>query len=271
MQRHERIPWRRICVAPVGQIRSAVLLTCAIAWLLVGCQAAAAEVPVVPTLAPLFQGEETGEIAVTPTPTASAALILPTPTPLFREAYLYDEELNPAWSLAQSENLTYELLDTTHWFEVMDENSGIDAGAVSLAVTPGEGWGTLYFTLQPDGPIYPRAEVQGLSFWINSGANYMSNDALVATIVGSNEVPYWQAGDTSALTEVGYFPEIPLYDLQINDSIPPNTWVKVILSMDKLLFGPDYRYVTGVYIKTKSFQSSPFHIDRVALLLAPIE
>jgi len=246
-------------------------LLCLVGWLLTGCAATAAEVPVVPTVASVFQVGETVESSATAIATATPAVVMPTPTPLYRELYLYQDELAPGWSLARSENLQFDPIDTSRWFEVMEPQGALDAGAVSIKITPVErSWGTLYFTLEANGTTgYLRDEVQGFSFWINSGNNYLSNDALVATIVGSNEQRSWQADDTSALTEVGYFPEIPLYDLAVNDTIPPHTWVKVILSMDRLLFGPDYRYVTGLYLKTKSFQSSPFYIDNVALLLAP--
>ncbi len=256
--------------------RTSGWLFCMLGWLaglLVGCSATAAEVPVVPTVASVFRVETTEEIRATPIAIATPALLLPTPTPLYRELYLYQDELAAGWSLAHSENLQFDPLDTAHWFEVMDPQSTLDAGAVAIKITPVErSWGTLYFTLESsDGTGYLRDNVQGISFWLNSGNNYLSNDALVATIVGSNESTSWQADDTSALTEVGYFPEIPLYDLAVNDTIPPHTWVKVILSMDRLLFGPEYRYVTGLYLKTKSFQSSPFYIDNVALLLAPTQ
>jgi hypothetical protein len=183
---------------------------------------------------------------------------------------IYDEALAPGWTVDYSEQVTLDLENTTHWFESMDQAKGIDAGAVTMLVTPAEGWGTIRFTLQPDTPVnYPRETVQGVSFWLNSNNSYMSNDALVVTIVGSNENIYWQPNDNSALTKVGYFPEIPLYDLAINDAIPPNTWVQVILSMDKLLFGPEYAHVTGIIIKSKSFQNRAFHLDRVALLVTP--
>ena len=240
----------------------------------VGCGTQSAPVPGSPTVASVFQQANVAA-AVTPTPKAQLQPILAaaaTPTPTYREFMIYDEELAPNWALDYSINLTYELQDTTHWFESMAPDGSQDSGAVSMLVTPDEGWGTLHFTLGPDsGQLYPRDNVQGVSFWVNSNADFMSNDALVVAIVGSNEQTYWLPEDASALTEFGYFPEIPLYDLQVNEAIPPNTWVKVVLSMDKLLFGPDYRYVTGVYMKTKSFQVKPFHIDKVALVLAPTE
>lgn len=256
------------------RLRTIGWLRCTLWWLsvlLVGCSATAAEVPAVPTVASIFRVEETAEIQATPVAIATPALLLPTPTPLYREFYLYQDELAPGWSLAHSENLQFDPLDTSRWFEVMDPQSRLDAGAVAIKITPVErSWGTLYFTLEAgNATAYRRDDVQGVSFWLNSGNNYLSNDALVATIVGSNEGASWRADDTSALTEMGYFPEIPLYDLAVNDTIPPHTWVKVILSMDRLLFGPEYQYVTGLYLKTKSFQSSPFYIDNVALLLVP--
>ncbi|MCB0060918.1 MAG: hypothetical protein KDE19_02340 [Caldilineaceae bacterium] len=244
-------------------------------WIVSGCTAEPPAVVNAPTLVPVFQSE-TGAVTPTATPTlrpvvmAAPTAVVATATPSYREVVVFDEGLQPGWTVSYSEEVTLDQQDTTHWFEALDRADDIDAGAVSMLVTPEEGWGTIRFTLQPDAAVsYPRAEVQGVSFWINSNNSFMSNDALVVTIVGSNDNPYWQPNDTSALTKVGYFPEIPLYDLAVNDAIPPNTWVRVILSMDKLLFGPEYEYVTGIVIKSKSFQTRPFHIDRVALLVTP--
>ncbi len=242
---------------------------------MLGCTAEApARVESVPTLAPIFQSSNGGVVA-TATPTAPAILTrAPTatsaaPTPAFREVLIYDEQVAPGWTMAQSENVILEPESTVHWFEDLDRANQIDSGAISLLVTPDEGWGTIRFTLETDAPVsYTREQVEGVSFWLNSNNSYMSNDALVVAVVGSNENQHWEADDISALTEVGYFPEIPLYDLAINDAIPPNTWVQVVLSMDKLLFGPEFEYITGVVIKTKSFQNRAFHVDRVALLVA---
>jgi len=219
---------------------------------------------------PIFQAEAT---ATAPLPLPPVALTATVAAPAvtsndYHEVLVYDEGVAPAWSVEFTQNMTLNQFDTSHWFESLDSATGQDVGAVTLAITPQKAWGELYFTLRPTATVsYARADVQGLSFWINSGNGYLSNDALVVTIVGSNEHPYWQADDTSALTEVGYFPEIPLYDLAVNDAIPPHTWVKVILSMDKLLFGPDYRYVTGIYLKNKSFYENTFYLDQVALLV----
>jgi len=241
---------------------------------MLGCTAEApVQVENVPTLAPIFQSNVNGVVA-TATPTAQALVTrAPTatsavPTPTYREVLVYDEQLAAGWTTVHSENVILEPESTVHWFEHLDRTYEIYSGAISLLITPDEGWGTVRFTLEPDAPVsYTRDQVEGVSFWLNSNNSYMSNDALVVTVVGSNKNQHWEADDISALTEVGYFPEIPLYDLAINDAIPPNTWVRVVLSMDKLLFGPEFEHVTGIIIKTKSFQNRAFHVDRVALLV----
>lgn len=246
-----------------------------IGWLLSGCAAESPMIVNAPTIVPIFQ-IETDEANETPTPTLppivtqAPTIAAATPTPSYQEVLVYDDEIGAGWTVDYSEQVTLDTENTTHWFEAMDRTAGVDSGAVAMLVTPQEGWGTLRFTLQPQAIVsYQRDKVQGISFWLNSNNSYMSNDALVVTVVGSNQQTYWEANDTSALTQVGYFPEIPLYDLAVNDAIPPNTWVQVILSMDKLLFGPEYEHVTGIIIKTKSFQNRAFHIDRVALLVTP--
>jgi hypothetical protein len=239
-------------------------------WLLSACTSTPSSLPTQPTVMPIFQDAA----APAPTPTAPPLQTAPNADAppdnagTYREVYLYDEGLAANWSLDFTQNMALDPFDTSHWFEKLDSNVAEDVGAVTLAVTPQKAWGELYFTLRPTTTVsYLRADVQGISFWLNSGDGYLSNDALVVTVVGSNDNPYWLAEDTSALTEVGYFPEIPLYDLAINDAIPPHTWVRIILSMDKLLFGPDYRYVTGIYIKNKSFYDNTFYIDKLALLV----
>lgn len=251
-------------------IRRFTYCLCVIGWLLSACTSPPPSLPALPTVMPIFQADA----SPTATPPASvlSAAALPAVAavnaPSYREVYLYDEGLALPWSLDFTQNMRVDQLDTSHWFEVLDSASGQDVGAVTLAVTPEKAWGELYFTLRPTVTVgYLREDIQGISFWLNSGDGYLSNDALVVTVVGSNEQIYWSAADTSALTEVGYFPEIPLYDLAINDAIPPDTWVHVILSMDKLLFGPDYRYVTGIYLKNKSFYENTFYIDKLALLV----
>lgn len=252
------------------QRRFFALIGLVVGWLVAGCATTPPAPVALPTVMPIFQAEATATPTL-PAPTAAALPVAPAPvvTPNdYREVFVYDEGLAPMWSVASTQNMVVNQLDTSHWFEVLDSALGVDVGAVTLAVTPQKAWGELYFTLRPTATVsYARADVQGISFWINSGNGYLSNDALVVAIVGSNDHPYWLAEDASALTEVGFFPEIPLYDLAINDAIPPHTWVKVILSMDKLLFGPDYRYVTGIYIKNKSFYENTFYLDRLALLV----
>ena len=239
-------------------------------WLLSACTSTPSSLPTQPTVMPIFQAAASPTTTPTAPPLQAAANAAASVVNAnaYRAVYVYDEGLTANWSLDFTQNMGVDQFDTSHWFEQLDSNVEQDVGAVTLAVTPQKAWGELYFTLRPTTTVsYLRADVQGISFWLNSGDGYLSNDALVVTVVGSNDHPYWLAEDTSALTEVGYFPEIPLYDLAINDALPPHTWVRVILSMDKLLFGPDYRYVTGIYIKNKSFYDNTFYIDKLALLV----
>lgn len=251
------------------QRRFYVLIGLLVGWLVAGCATTPAAPVALPTVMPIFQAEAVATATLPPTVVATPAVAAPAVTSNeYREVLVYDEGLDPAWSVEFTQNMVLNQLDTSHWFEVLDSSLGQDVGAVTLAATPQKAWGELYFTLRPTATVsYARADVQGISFWINSGNGYLSNDALVVALVGSNDHPYWLAEDASALTEVGFFPEIPLYDLAINEAIPPHTWVKVILSMDKLLFGPDYRYVTGIYLKNKSFYENTFYLDRLALLV----
>ena len=156
-----------------------------------------------------------------------------------REIFIYDDGLDPNWTLEYSEDMRSEPLNTYQWFEVMDEDTGIHSGAASIRTTPTGSWGRLFFTIRPDSLVeYSRDQILGISFWVNSGNNYLNPDELLVTIVGSNQYNYWSPDDEFAfLNGEGYFPEIPLYDLGINESLPPDTWVQVYLWMDKLLIG----------------------------------
>lgn len=187
------------------------------------------------------------------------------------EVVIYDDELDPNWTLEYSENVDFDPLSTTRWFEMMQDETGLNSGAVSLSVTPKNEWNKLYLTLHADSSVaYHRDQVQAVSLWFNTGNNYLSSDALVVAFVGSNEETYWFPNDKSVLTrETSYYPEIPLYDLGVNvNSLPPNTWINATLWMDQVRFGPEYIHVTGIYIANKHTLQSAFYIDKVALLLA---
>ena len=54
-----------------------------------------------------------------------------------------------------------------------------------------------------------------------------------------------------------------------NDAIPPDTWVQVEVWLDELLFDPEYKYVTGIYIKNGEDFRDTIWIDQVELVTTP--
>jgi hypothetical protein len=116
---------------------------------------------------------------------------------------------------------------------------------------------------------YPYSAVLGISFWLNSGADTLNTDALVVTVLGSNDYGYYLPNDKSVVTDAkNFFSETRLYYLGINRSIPPNTWVPIVLWLDSLPYDPPYKNVTGIYLKNDASFRQTFYVDQVELLLA---
>jgi hypothetical protein len=115
---------------------------------------------------------------------------------------------------------------------------------------------------------YLRDRVEGVSFWIYSAENYLGNDDLSVTVLGSNNYRYWKSNDDSV--ENIYeplFSQTRLYFLGFNRSVPPDTWVEVIVWLDDLIYDPDYNYVTGMYILSDELYSGTILIDNVELIM----
>ena len=272
-----------------------------------GESVAVAGEPVTPTLHPLLQGSTREITAVSPltagiTPTvsslfafvpASTAPPLPTrrptstptatpppsPTPpedappgsatpiaalpgdgRFAEIIIYDDELDPNWTLGESWGITYTLTAT----------AVVYSGEVAASVTPLEAFGTVFFTVAPQTQQeYLREDVLGVSLWLNSGDATLPLDEMAVTVVGSNALPYWDAADDSVEQTEGeqFFSETRLYYLGLNEAIPPNQWVELIIWLDQLPYDPDYVYVTGIYLKNGDLFRDTYYVDRVALLM----
>ena len=109
---------------------------------------------------------------------------------------------------------------------------------------------------------------------ISGGDRPVANDDFAVTVVGSDAYSHWVAGDTSVqivgrdvTPEEPLFSETRLYYLGVSRDIPANTWVEVTLWLDEREVDPDYRYVTGIYIKNSMYYQSTYYVDRVSLLL----
>ena len=141
-------------------------------------------------------------------------------------------------------------------------------------VTPTDDFGLFFLTVRKEAlKIYPRDRILGISFWLNGGAGSIATSDLAVTVTGSNKYTYWVADDTSVkvdtpvTADTPLFSETRLYFLHINHSIPPNTWVEVILWLDDRIYDPDYDNITGVYIKNDKGFLHPYYIDDIQLLV----
>lgn len=208
-------------------------------------------------------------------PPATAPTISPTFTPIptiderITFITLYDDQLHSDWTAEQSQGVQYDLATTSH----------IYSNQVAAAITPNEAYGKFFLTVREDAQaVYRRDRILGLSFWLSGGPYAIEPGDLAVTVVGSNAHPYWVAEDNSVQLAAGIsdaqitedsplFSETRLYFLDINRTIPPNTWVEVVLWLDEREFDPDYTYVTGIYIKNDAALLETFYVDWLNLLL----
>ncbi len=233
----------------------------------------------VPTIAPLFRMPAIGTPQPSPTPTvllpeATQAVnnlpaAEPTAQPLdYPEIVIYDDELNPDWTIEHSTDVRANLWDTAHWFQKLHPQLDLNSGSTAIAVSPQADYGALYFTVHPDSATaYKRTDLLGISFWLNSGSTTLGTDDLAISVIGSNQQPTWSADDTSVFADQpGAFSETRLYFLQINRTIPPDTWVNIIVWLNDLDYDPIYQYVTGFYIKNDVGFRNTYYIDRVTFI-----
>ena len=215
---------------------------------------------------PSFTPSPTVEAAVDGTATPAATTVSPRTSDMIEIISLYDEKLNPNWSLDNSQNMQYALADVGF----------VQKGKFSLKAQPAKGFGRLFFTVNKNSrDIYPRGRLLGVRLWLSGGDHLIATSDLAITITGSNQYTYWVPNDTSVKINTVVTPDAPLfsetrlYDLGINRSIPAKSWVEVVIWLDRLLYDPEYQYVTGMYIKNDELFTEAFYLDHMDLLLEP--
>jgi hypothetical protein len=226
----------------------------------------------VPTVASIFRQYETRTPIPTPVfasdsltinstamPLGTLDAVAPTPVPRddpYSEIPIYTDQLGSDWTMQPLTGMEADFGAT----------SRVHRGSQSIAITPKNDFSTFFLTVDPKAKqAYSRDQIVGLSFWLNSGKERMNLSDLAVTVVGSNRFAYWDATDTSVFKDSqATFSETRLYDLI--DSIPPETWVEVILYPDKLIYDPPYQYITGFYIKNDAGFLRTFFIDDIAFL-----
>lgn len=238
-----------------------------------------------PTVAALFLAQPNK--AVSPTAKAQDVPIILQPTAqtnnrattaatqaqaaVYPEVVIYDDQLHPSWSIEQSAKSAINLAATDLNFQSLDLQQEHNSGATAIAVTPQADYGTLFFTVRPEsGAVYQRQSVLGVSFWLNSGSSGIGPADLAVAVVGSNAFPYWTPDDQSVFPDKkGAFSETRLYFLKINRTIPPHTWLNLVVWLNDLQYDPVYQYVTGFYLKNDVGFRGTYYLDQVALLMAP--
>lgn len=175
------------------------------------------------------------------------------------EWVIYDEILASDWYTDASWDVQVDLADPSHVY----------SGTVAMAVTPLQDYGAILLALKPDAQTsFPVTDVFGVSLWINGGEDILTPDDLAVTVVGSNDYTYWVRDDASVkIDDQTFFSESRLYYLGITRSLEPDTWAEAIVRLDQLPYDPNYRYVTGVYIKNDQGFRRTFYVDRIVLLL----
>ena len=254
-------------------------------WMVMGCTArtnqgsVSENIDTLPTVNSMFSSvlekrkpEEVGNVdlsltgdSLSESPSSQATItLLPTLTlvpPIeTRIETIYDENLNANWTLDNTREVIYDLRDDTFSYE----------GDYSLAFTPKVAYADLAFTVNEDADgIYLRDDVLAVRFWLYSGDDYIETDDLAAYAVGSNEYPYWVFDDDSVTVDDGLslYPPARLYFLDVEEDIPPDTWLQIEFWLDEQVYDPEYEYVTGFFLKNDEDFFRTVYIDEVELLI----
>ncbi len=222
-----------------------------------------------PTQHPAFVSSRDGDIGTnTPRPIPTSVIVPVSPTEnatqspaqdSFYDINIYTDNLDPDWVILEDGGI-----------EADTANSDIvRSGRRSIALTPLYGWGIAFFAVDENAnQVYLRDEVVEISFWLNGGDGIIELDDLLITVVGSNNTPYWVDGDDSVVSisdDRPLFPGTRLSFLGLNHAVPPQTWVEVRIRLNSLIYEPDYKYVTGFYIKNDEEFLQTVFVDDVKI------
>jgi hypothetical protein len=213
------------------------------------------EITSAPSSGPTQTLTPTPSPTITPTATQS-----PTPTAAYRIVPIYYEDVDDKWAVKYSEMMRYNEKDATAAHD----------GSRSLSFTPLAGFGQLLLTVrQTAKEEYLRSQAVGVRFWLYSGEQEVAPSDLTVSVLGSNRFPFWIKDDHSVEgDQEPVFPETRLYYLDINQTIPPDTWVEINIWLDELIYEPEYQYITGIQIKNDAGFLGTVYIDQVELLMA---
>jgi len=214
----------------------------------------------VPTVASLFTERNTPVPTFTYTPFPTIAPLRPdfSSSDTITKT-IFDDALNENWIILENTGMTFDAASEER----------VNSGQHAISFTPEVDFGALYFAVKPEtNTTYPFNEVIGIDFWLNSGDDFLQLDELAIAVIGSNDYYYWVEGDDSVEFPAGEtFSETRLYFLGLNRSIPPDTWVEVYLPMDSLIYDPEYRFVTGFYLKNDEGFANTLYLDDINFVM----
>ncbi len=243
--------------------------------------------PVHPTVAPdseatvshLFSDLSGTEVAVNATLTAMPQpTTTPQPTPIptrrtQRTAVIYYDGMSSDWDIRSTGVFT------------TGYTGSAASGDASIIFTPTLGARVLLFTVKESAErTYTHEDVLGITFQMTSPDGAIGVDDVAMTVIGSNRYPYWVEGDDSVQNVAGpnlpgrlrddaisnayadHFPESAIQYLHVARAIPQNSWVPVTNYLPERIFAPEYRYVTGFYIKVDELLDRRILIDDVRVI-----
>jgi hypothetical protein len=228
--------------------------------------------------APLAGGEITATANAPAEPTATQELPTPTPqptepptvTPTFApsptptiaatRSPVYDDRMDSNWAIKYSTDMRYNERDADAQHE----------GKYSISFAPLADFASLLLSVrQTSTQTFPHSEVLGVRFWLYSGDHEVEPSDLTVSIIGSNRFPFWIEGDSSVESASDpVFPETPLSEFGITETIPPETWTEIIVWLEDIADEPEYENVSAITIKNAAGFRYKVYIDEVDLLLA---
>jgi hypothetical protein len=193
----------------------------------------------------------------TPHPTPTFAEVKVTQLPV-QQVTIYSDWIKPGWQIFSPDEAVK--IDTR-------ARGSVIQGSYAIAVTPSRNGGSVYIVSGPsNGDFYLRRSVYGFSLQLFSGSQGLELNDLAFSAIGSDGYSYYREDDLTVLSRADY-EETTLNYLGFNNSIPPRTWVEVVIWLDEMLYDPDYHFVTGLYITPRKGMSHTFVIDDINLLV----
>lgn len=159
------------------------------------------------------------------------------------------------------------------------------SGDRSILFEPALGERVLLFTLKQSAErSFPHDDTLAITFLLTSPDGDIGLQDVAVTVIGSNRYFYWVEGDHSVQNVASpnlpgrlrddaisnayadHFPESAIEFLHVARAIPKDSWVPVTVYLPERIFAPDYRYVTGFYIKVDELFDRRILIDDVRVL-----